>query len=96
MKRNESDSARPGQDRMGSAQPLCPSPRRGCCVLLNDCVRFGPLSISQELFALWLSVPALSLYHVHVTRSGRCQWKLKGTSHVMALLRAHGGKCASR
>lgn len=44
----------------------------------NDCVHF---SIS----ALWLRVPAFSLDHVHVTRSRLCQWKLKGTSHEMAL-----------
>lgn len=49
-----------------------------CRLSADDCVHF---SIS----ALCLSVPAFSLDHVHVTRSGLCQWKLKGTSHVIAL-----------
>ncbi|CAL8405404.1 unnamed protein product [Arctogadus glacialis] len=31
-----------------------------------------------------------SLYHVRVTRAGRCQWKLKGTSHVIRALPAGG------
>lgn len=44
-----------------------------------------PASIRKVQPALELCVPAFSLDHVHVTRSGLCQWKLKGTSHVMAL-----------
>lgn len=82
MRRSEPDSARPGQDRLGSASL---SPRRAAGGRQMTASVSSPFSIRKELPALRLCVPAFSLYHVHVTRSGLCQWKLKGTSHVMAL-----------